>query len=233
MFDFINKAELFDWWDKGYANKTEWHLKSIQDAWAFSRLRGSKGLRICEVGGGTPRVLPKLATNNECWNVDKLEGVGNGPTELTEIDGIKFIDTYLGDFDERLPSDYFDVVFSLSVIEHVDDDQLDDCFRDMTRILKPGGSLLHAIDLYVPQRPTTIQRVDRYRHIAETCGAPLQWLKEPMMPDKISFRTTYATNSDQQLANWNRNGPALRKRRATTQNCSIKAVWIKPERTPT
>ncbi|MGP1273582.1 MAG: methyltransferase domain-containing protein [Phycisphaerales bacterium] len=228
MFDFIRKPELFDWWDKGFADKTAWHLKGIQDAWAYSVLRGSNGLRICEVGGGLPRVLPRLSDDNECWNIDKLEGVGNGPTELTELENIRFVDAYLGDFDPRLEEESFDVVFSLSVLEHVPDDRYYDCFRDMARILKPGGRMFHAIDLYVPEHPRAIPRVELYRHAAEKAGTNLQWLEPPRIPEEVRFHCDFATNSDQQLANWNRVAPNKRRVRETTQNCSIKAAWIKP-----
>lgn len=230
MFDIISKREFFRWWDQGLVDKSTWTLKSIQDAWAYSELRGSKGLRICEVGGGIPRVLPKLAAANECWNIDKLEGLGNGPTEESKVGGIHRLDAYLGDFDPRLADESFDVVFSLSVLEHVPDDRYLDCFRDMARILKPGGVMLHAIDLYIRETPREMPRVELYRHGAERSGSGVSLRSTPALPERVGFRCTYACNSDHQFASWNHVAPALRDTRESAMSCSIKAAWVKPGR---
>lgn len=230
MFDIINKRELFEWWDAGLAEKTEWHLKAIQDAWAYAMLRDSNGIRIGEVGGGAPRVLAKLAKANTCVNIDKLEGVGQGPTAETTIEGITTIDAYLGDFDPRLEDNSFDVLFSLSVLEHVEDDDFNTCFKDMARILKPGGRMLHAIDVYLDldENERERHRFELYLNAAEAAGTNLQWLEPPAVDEDCLFQTSYAHNSAQQLANWNRLAPSIRDVRENTMNCSIKAVWVKP-----
>ncbi len=230
MFDIINKAELFDWWDKGYADKVKWDLKAIQDAWAWSVLKDSAHRRIGEVGGGVPRILTQLAERNTCVNIDKLEGVGQGPTEAAPIEGITTIEAYLGDFDPRLEDNSFDVLFSLSVLEHVEDDDFNRCFADMARILKPGGMMLHAIDVYLDldRNERERHRFELYLSAAEAAGTNLRWLEPPAVDENTLFKTTYAHNSAQQLANWNRLAPSIRDVRERTMNCSIKAVWTKP-----
>lgn len=230
MFDIINKRELFEWWDQGLADKNEWHLKAIQDAWAYSVLKGSAGLRIGEVGGGVPRVLTKLAKHNTCINIDKLEGVGQGPTEPTHLQGITTIDAYMGDFDPRLEDNSFDVLFSLSVLEHVEDDDFNRCFADMARILKPGGIMLHAIDVYLDldRNERERHRFELYLNAAEAAGTNLRWLEPPAINESALFKASYAHNSAQQLANWNRLAPSIRDVRERTMNCSIKAIWTKP-----
>ena len=232
MFDIINKRELFEWWDKGYADKAKWDLKAIQDAWAWSILKDSKGLRIAEVGGGKPRVLAKLAEHNTCINIDKLEGVGQGPKAETAIEGITTIKAYLGDFDPRLEDISFDVIFSLSVLEHVADDDFNRCFADMARILKPGGRMLHAIDVYLDldKNDRERHRFELYLNAAKAANTNLQWLEPPVVDANALFKTTYAHNSAQQLANWNRLAPSIRDVRERTMNCSIKTIWVKPER---
>ena len=229
MFDIINKAEFFEWWDRGYADKNHWTLKGIQDTFARAMLKGSKGLRICEVGGGISRVLPHYTKDNECWNIDKMEGRGNGPTEFDEEEGVTRLDAYLGDFDTRLEDESFDVVFSLSVLEHIPDDAYHDCFKDMARILKPGGRMFHAIDIYIGDKPKTIDRVELYRHAHEVTRSGLKWLETPKLPEAVRFRSTYASNPDHQLANWNRVAPTIRHIRERSMNCSIKAAWTRPE----
>ncbi len=58
------------------------------------------------------------------------------------------MDGYLGSFDSKLPSDYFDMVFSVSVIEHVPLVEYEAFFADMHRILKPGGVHIHSYDVW-------------------------------------------------------------------------------------
>lgn len=44
-----------------------------------------------------------------------------------------------------LPADSVDVIYSCAVLEHVHN--LDLCFQEMTRVLKPGGLMYHEVDL--------------------------------------------------------------------------------------
>jgi hypothetical protein len=127
------------------------NIKAAQDAFILSCLAGSKGLRIAEIGGGVSRVLAKLKADNECWNIDRLEGKHGGPSRATMVthEGVMYVDAYLGDFSDDLPSNYFDIVFSVSVIEHVPDDKYHVFFKDMSRIMRDGAETYHAIDFYV------------------------------------------------------------------------------------
>lgn len=232
MYDFIRKAEYFDWWDRGLAEKTNRSLKNIQDAWVLSELVDGRGLRLCEVGGGHSRVLRELAKHNACVNADKLEGAGNGPRSVPQIPGVETIPAYLGDFDPRLADASFDAVFSISVLEHVPDDRLADCFADMARILRPGGVMLHAIDLYIFDEPRRMPRVDAYASCAANPELGLSWIAPPAIAGPIAFRCDYAANSVQELADWNRQAPALRDLRTIAQSCSLKMALVKgPART--
>lgn len=227
MYDFIRKAEFFRWWNRGLADKKARNLKSIQDAFILSQLRRYQGLRICEVGGGDSRVLQRLATRNTCVNVDKLEGAGNGPMAASAIAGVEVVSAYLGDFDPRLEDGSFDAVFSISVLEHVPDDRLQDCFMDMARILRPGGLMLHAIDLYVGDDIKPNPRVKAYAQCATHPELGLKWVDPPVIEEKVGFRCDYASNSDQQMASWNEKRERLAKIRALTQSCSLKMALRK------
>jgi SAM-dependent methyltransferase len=227
MLDVIHKADYFRWYEKNYVDKRAHHLKAIQDAWVLSELHGSRNLRIAEIGGGDSRVLEHLKKHNEVWNVDKFEGVGNGPTKMQRSPGIRYAPVYLGDFDPSLPDGYFDIVFSISVVEHIGDDALPNLFKDASRILKPGGRLLHAIDIYVYDKPRNLRRVALYRDVPRQHTPQLRWEATPAIDENLSFSCAYASNSDLQLASWNRVAPRLRQTREVTQNVSIKAAWRK------
>ncbi len=228
MLDVIRKHEYFQWWDTQIASRSFTELKSIQDAWILSRLGNISAKRIAEVGGGRSRVLEKLKASNECWNIEKFEGVGAGPRSIQPSPGITLVDAYLGDFDPRLPDAHFDVVFSVSVVEHVPPARLQAFFADCARILKPGGILLHAIDLYVFDQPNPRNEVvDAYRRVADDPSLNLHWIEPPTADSSITFRCDFASNPDMTLAQWNQIAPSLRAQREVAQSISLKAAWTK------
>lgn len=233
MFDIIRKNEYFRWIDPRVAQSrsyslvpSHYSLKGIQDAWILSLLEHKRDLKMAEVGGGKSRVLEALSRYNECWNIDKFEGLGAGPLEIPELPEVKIVRSYLGDFDPAIPDKYFDIVFSISVIEHVPKEQLDACFADCHRILKPGGLLLHAIDLYISDAPSALtETIDLYRVAIEK--QDFEWLTPPAIDNSTTFRCDYASNSDLTMSQWNRIAPALKSVRETHQSVSIKLLAIK------
>lgn len=158
MFDFIRKPLLWHAWDKGLDDEIdrgdEFRLKLIQDLGIFLHLREMTGKRIAEVGGGYSRLLPVLSKANDCANVEKWGGEGLGPTRERVLPNVQNIHAYLGENDSALADASFDVIFSISVVEHISPKKLDAFHEDQKRILKPGGMFIHAIDLYVEDEPS-------------------------------------------------------------------------------
>lgn len=134
-------------------NPLDVDLKRYQDllAYAFIKENVPPGSKIAEVGGGVSRLLKKMSDEYECWNIDKLEGVGNGP-KAVNLPNVRMVRDYVGNFNTELPDNYFDMVFSISVLEHVPQD--DERFfkrivYDIQRILKSGGLSFHLFDVVV------------------------------------------------------------------------------------
>lgn len=125
-------------------------LKRYQDllALAFIEANLAPDSRILEVGGGNSRVLAHLAGRHECWNIDRFEGLGSGPTEIGETP-YRVVRDYMGAGNPALPEGYFDLVFSISALEHVPQDE--GTFRailaDIDRVLRPGGLSFHLFDV--------------------------------------------------------------------------------------
>lgn len=241
MFDFIKKAQYFSWVQQfidlrsTYASASIHNLKDIQDHYILSKLAPCAGMRVLEIGGGDCRVLRYFSDSNECWNAEKFEGVGSGPKKKIEVPGIKIAPTYLGEFSDLLPNDYFDVVFSISVVEHVPDDACADFFNDISRILKPGGHTFHAIDAYLFDESDhdstfaqyTKRRLRTYLNVPEITGGRLTFSIPPVTNESPRFSCAYATNSDREMLAWNRVVPSLASVRSCAQSASVIAEWIK------
>lgn len=104
---------------------------------------------------------------------------------------MKIIPTYLGYYDNSIPEEYFDVVFSISVVEHVEVDSLQDFFNDCTRILKLEGLMLHAIDTYVFDTPNKmLERIELYKKCIKEAG--FMWCESPIIDKNLIFKCCYA-----------------------------------------
>lgn len=119
-------------------------LKVIQDLVIIHFILGNvrPGARLLEVGGGPySRVIELLKNSYEIWNID--ENLDVNARDYRSVRGL------LGDMNPQLPSEYFDCIFSISALEHVQDDL--DTFKrvclDAERVLKPGGFSIHSFDI--------------------------------------------------------------------------------------
>ncbi|HEX2866163.1 MAG TPA: glycosyltransferase [Ignavibacteriales bacterium] len=125
-------------------------LKVYQDLLCYSFIKTNipKGSRILEIGGGESRVLRRLAREYECWNIDKLEGLGDGPRSVHNKN-IRLVKDYMGSFNKELPGNYFDFVFSISTLEHVPEDEaiFRNICQDIERVMKTGALSLHCFDV--------------------------------------------------------------------------------------
>jgi len=226
MFDFIRKPVIWKAWDDRLdrdlgATKT-FELKSMQDLAVYSEIKDARGLDIAEVGSGHSRVLPTLSASNRCVAVDKFEGAGGGPKSKQALGDIPVISAYLGEGDSAIADEAYDIVFSVSVVEHVVTQQDLAAFHsDQLRILKPGGIFLHAIDMYLQDEPEPhhVKRFETYRDwVASTPGV------EPIGPvyrGECRFSGDIATNPDNVMYKWGKSSPGLIGLRQEAQGVSL------------
>ena len=153
MFRFIKKKDIYPLFESGYHQKLGWnysdiHLKTWQDMIALNILELERNKCIGEIGGGDSRILKILDSSNKLYNIEKFDGLGNGPKNRIKIKSVKNIDAYIGSKNE-IPDQFFDIIFSISVIEHVAESNIIDFFEDNLRVLKSGGKCFHLIDHYI------------------------------------------------------------------------------------
>lgn len=237
MFKFVTKK---DYWDVVGSKilddiKTKpnypWHLKSIQDAIVYSYVHEYSGKTICEIGGGNSRLLPTLAHKNTCYNLDEFKGVGLGPKNEISINGVTNVLAEVGDFSPSVSSEQFDVIFSVSVLEHVPDHKVPNFFSDCHRILKPSALMIHLIDVYiedaVENNENAFRRLLLYGSFLDMKHfAPIKQ-PEIMTEKDVKFSTSFATNPDNMMHEWNKCAPQLRDKRERAQSCTVVMVGRK------
>lgn len=231
MLGFISKKEYFNALDSNFTSGNP-NLKDIQDGFIYSLLKDYSGKKIAEMGGGVSRILKRLRDKNECWNIDKLEGRAVGPIGSSPLRNIRLIKAYVGDFSGDIPENYFDVVFSISVIEHNKKEDLENAFRDIYRILKSGGKSFHAIDTFLgdtveSNRHIINNRLKHFLYLIREMG--FQLIDENIIDvDNVVFKPSYASCSDFILYDWILKFPHLRKALEMKQCVSIKLGFRKP-----
>lgn len=241
MLGYITKDQYFSWVEQyasmrtGYASASVHNLKDIQDHYALSRLSRPEKLRVLEVGGGDCRVLRGFSAHHECWNAERFLGDGLGPKQEIRLPGIRNVLVHLGEFSDQLPANYFDIVFSISVVEHIGNDNLSGFFRDVARVMKPGALTFHAIDLYVFDQERlhesvakySAERLKRYLQVPELTHGSLSFTQKPQVSPLPLFSCAYATNSDREMLAWNRYAPQLKAIRCIAQSVSLAGEWLK------
>ena len=125
-------------------------LKVYQDLLVYSFIKDNlaPGSRILEIGGGESRVIACLKQDYEFWNLDKLEGIGFGPKKLIDSSGFVLVQDDIGGFSPELPDNYFDLIYSISALEHfkTDEKSMEKIIADIQRLLKFGGRSIHCVD---------------------------------------------------------------------------------------
>lgn len=234
MFAFVDKAALIDSLLQRKVEPPHHHLKYIQDAWLRRHLSGLDEGAIVEIGGGASRTITEFARRGlDSWNCDRFEGMAKGPLkdnpaiEGQKRAGVTIREVYIGEYSPDVPDAHFDVAYSISVMEHLDAKAIAGCFRDCHRILKPGGRMIHLVDLFLGDTPfeRTTRQIAHMREGAEAAGFT------PTGRDTAGcqpvFRTRYATPSSVYLAeHWCFNAE-LRSRVEALSLCSFISEHVK------
>lgn len=188
-------------------------LKVFQDAAAFAEIvafarnSGLESVALADVGGDDSRLIPLLqATNHsfDCGIIDTWdESIGSGTTERPVVDDqVRLIECLLGTdrCKELIPDASFDVVTSISVVEHVPVEQLEAFFFDCARICKPGGLVLHHVDIHISDAPESPRGQAYLDSFGSIFGPPSRNV------DDWAFRSNYVSNPDDIMFRWGQRG---------------------------
>jgi SAM-dependent methyltransferase len=132
--------------------------------WAIDAAQLSPGMRGLDLGGGLAGfqfILARLGV--EVTNVDpgtEAKGVGwpCTPESIATLNAafgtsVRLVNATLPE--AKLPEASFDRVFSISVLEHLREQDFDATLAEVLRVLKPGGLFVLTTDLFLDLKPFT------------------------------------------------------------------------------
>lgn len=152
---------LFEYMQEGVFGG-KFNLKGFDYPWIIKSRSWKKGERILDVGAAYSPLPIHIAKNYGCevWvaddfgcSVDDSFWLRNQSHEehIHSNPEVKYVLERLGDPQRSaLPPGYFDCIYSASALEHVSSNQLRSVFRHMDHLLRPGGEMLHAVDIAMP-----------------------------------------------------------------------------------
>jgi hypothetical protein len=122
-------------------------LKDVQRPWAVKTIAATlpPGSRLLEVGAGEPLVAGLLARDGyDVTVVDPYDGRDGGPTDVDAPPGVRVI---RGLFPRDVPdAERFDCVYSISVLEHLPAEAIDEFCAGIRARTREGGRTIHAVD---------------------------------------------------------------------------------------
>lgn len=130
-----------------WSRQTEW-------PWAIKEAQLCKHHRVLEAGGAG--CMMKYPVAKRCRSVvvaDISEGDMHHTDKAIDLLGFDNITQVIGDVRNLpFPKDWFDRVFCISVLEHVQDGH-SKALDELDRVLKPGGILLLSMDVVIIGAP--------------------------------------------------------------------------------
>ena len=226
-WSICRKVDFFTLLDKKCVPKhpIAFHLKYIQDVFALSELkwlvesgRVVKNPVVGEVGANHSRVLSELTRySDNLYAIDVYDrSIGGGYTVKPKAADYEIIECLIGDSKGSIADQFFDILFSVSVVENVPASMLYDFLIDHKRILRKGGVAIHLVDFYCDENGSQGGIVDAlvrsFKRIDSDFACPIQdW----------AFHVSYCSNDDYTMWQWNKVAPSLKEKRANSQCCTF------------
>ncbi|PTM45281.1 class I SAM-dependent methyltransferase [Phreatobacter oligotrophus] len=148
-------------------------MKDMQRCWVMKAILATAhpGAKLLEIGAGEPVVAGLLARlGYDVTIIDPYDGCGNGPTSFdhycSEYPDVRFRREYLNELTVIEPE--FDVIYSISVLEHVPLDNMANLFEGVRKASVEGAVYIHAVD-HVLRGIGSDYHLDMLTHVAADC----------------------------------------------------------------
>lgn len=159
-------------WFGPYAWQENNTIRRFEYPWVFARIQDlGRPVSVLDVGAGMAGLQFTLAqAGHEVDAVDPgMNAKGKGSVLNPDFHAILgraykapvvLWPTTIGD--ANLPDDSFDVVLSVSAIEHFAPDDIAEFARETRRVLRPSGLLVLTVDLFIDIEPFTSRPTNRF-----------------------------------------------------------------------
>lgn len=146
-------------------------FRAYEYPWAFEVGQIERGQRVFEIGGGLSGFQFVLARAGcQVVNVDPgMEAKGKGwpcdPARMKRLNRALLSSVELRNTtvrDAALEPESFDRAFSISVLEHLPESEIEDVMRAVYASLKPGGRFVITTDLFLDLEPFTDRKSNAY-----------------------------------------------------------------------
>lgn len=156
MFQF---GTIASWWPVArrhpvVRDKSKSVLKAVGYAAVIDHIERVNPQRVLEFGHSvTTPLFDLFGSSREMWGFDAVSGAYYNADDAMRAfrarhSGSRFIDGLFGtEADTALPDGTFDLVCSVSTIEHIPEGVLPRVFASIRRVLKPGGVFLSSYDV--------------------------------------------------------------------------------------
>lgn len=145
--------------------------RTYEFPWAYQAVRPTSGLRVLEIGGAMSGLQFALArAGSEVHNVDPFFDYGRGVYQFgpekrhAQLNRAFKTDVRL--HKSTLPDanieGAFDVICSVSTLEHIPLDALKETLTFARRLLKPDGRMVFTVDLFLNLEPFTRRTANKW-----------------------------------------------------------------------
>jgi len=128
-------------------------LKNAQRPWMIKAIinKVPQGKKLLEIGAGQPHVANILCElGYDVTIIDPYDGSGNGPTEyelyMKQYPKLKILRKRFSDSLEEFEPFSFDCIYSISVFEHIPDEEIHKVIKGIEKYSKPNAITIHDID---------------------------------------------------------------------------------------
>ncbi len=141
---------------------TKFNIKGFDYPWTLASYNWKADDKVLDVGASYSPFPCYLQEKFGCevWAVDDFGLNVNDPywtrsrspqDYIQSHPQVKYVLERLGDPQKSsLPKNYFDVIYSISVLEHIPQAITPAVWKHMDLLLKPNGQMLHAVDINFP-----------------------------------------------------------------------------------